>query len=239
MKERKGTNISKAVVVIFGALASAIAFLLSNVEGPLGQIMSSFMGAISGPMTGLFLLSIFFHRTTTKGAVAGTLLAFGLILWIIIGQNFGGVVKKAPYLPLGPTDQCSNATTESNLTTVATVRYSEMLNDTIFIFANNTTQPHQRLPVSENVSGLQVLYSISYMYFNLIAVIITLTAGVIVSLCTQPEIPMSVDKNCILPLTTLVPSCLKKRLFKKEERHIDLQETSELEEMVPNGHCQT
>ena len=240
MRERKGTNISKAVVVIFGALAAAIAFLLSNVEGPLGQIMASFMGAISGPMTGLFLLSIFFHRTTTKGAVTGTILAFGLMLWIIIGQNFSGVVKKTPYLPLGPTDQCSNTTTESNLTTMATVRYFEMRDNTSIIFVNNTTQPHQELPVKENApSGLEALYSISYMYFNLIAVIITLTTGIIVSLCTQPEIPVSVDKNCILPLTVLVPSCLRKKLFKEEERYLDSRDTSELEEMVPNGHCKT
>ena len=71
IKEHRATNVSKAVVVFFGVLSIGIALLLSNFEGPLGQLMSSFMGAIGGPMNGLFLLSIFYRKTTTKGAMGG------------------------------------------------------------------------------------------------------------------------------------------------------------------------
>ena len=92
MNEKRATNVSKVVVVLFGWISVVIAFLLSNVEGPLGQIMAGFMGAVSGPMTGLFLLSIFYRRATTKGAVIGTLVSFGFVIWIITGQNFSGAV---------------------------------------------------------------------------------------------------------------------------------------------------
>ena len=123
MKEHRTTNVSKAVVVLFGVLSIGIILLLSNVDGPLGQLMSSFMGAIGGPMNGLLLLSIFYRKATTKGAMAGTILSFEFIGWIRIGQNFSGAVEKTPYLPPGPTTQCSNEIFSILNTTSSSIRY--------------------------------------------------------------------------------------------------------------------
>ena len=234
MSEKRGTNISKAVVIVFGLLSVGIAFLLANVEGPLGQIMASFMAMVSGPTTGLFLLSIFYRKATTEGAVIGTLFGSGLIMWISIGQNFSGVVEKTPYLPPGPTDRCSNATVSSLLTTSFTMNYSDVnipLNRTDMITSIYVTQSQAISSETSGKSGLQMLYSISYMYFNIIGAIITLIAGLIVSQFTQPKVPIAYDKNCVLPLTCLVPSFIRNR-FCKQEQYKETKEVDELRAMI-------
>ena len=257
--EKTGTNISKALVVFFGLISVGIAFLLSNVKAPLTQIIISFMGAVAGPITALFLLSIFFYRTTTKGAVVGTLCGFSLILWIIIGQNFSGIVKRAPYLPLGPTDKCFNTTdglademwnstrNKSLAVQSADVRNSEADNIRSIVSAQsfnsisitNISKVSQRLESASNIeenSVLHVLYSISYMYFNPIAIVITIVIGIAVSLLTQPETPPEFDEACIRPLSVMVPPCIRNR-FKTNHTHKDACrkiESYELEVMIPD-----
>ena len=235
MSEKRATNVSKAVVVLFGIISVVIAFLLSNVEGPLGQIMAGFMGAVSGPMTGLFLLSIFYRKATTKGAVIGTLISFGFVIWIITGQNFSGAVEKTPYLPPGPTTQCSNANVSMVNTTSSVIKYYDVnmpLNETDSLYVTHTPETPQ---VVHEKSGLQVLYSISYMYFNLIGAIITLAIGLIISQFTQPEIPATFDENCVLPLTCLVPSFLRNRLCSQKNKMKGSEENGECHAMIPNG----
>ena len=266
--EKIGTNISKATVVLFGLISVGFAFLLSNVKIPLSQIIVSFMGATAGPINGLFLISIFFYRTTPKGAVIGTLCGFVLILWIIIGQNFSGAVKPTPYLPLGPTDQCFNRTgflenqtwntSLNESVTIHTIVWKgdtrnvsagnkqlihkiigdqNSLNESAFIGVSSSTSSPENKPKAVEKSALQTLYSISYMYFNLIGMIITVLIGIAVSLMTQPKTPPRVDKACILPLSVLVPSCIRNR-FKKNDpgRKTSkyLNEHYELEIMIPD-----
>ena len=235
MEEKRATNVSKAVVVLFGVISVGIAFLLSNVEGPLGQIMASFMGAISGPMTGLFLLSIFYRRATTKGAVTGTLIGFSIVIWISIGQNFSGAVEKAPYLPPGPITQCPNANV-SIINTSSTIQYYNIngsINETDAIYV---TQPQEIPKETREKSVLQVIYSISYMYFNLIGAIITLVVGLITSRFTQPEVPITLDKNCVLPLSILVPSFLRNRIRKsRNNERKNMAENGESHAMLQNG----
>ena len=266
--EKIGTNISKATVVLFGLISVGFAFLLSNVKIPLSQIIVSFMGATAGPINGLFLISIFFYRTTPKGAVIGTLCGFVLILWIIIGQNFSGAVKPTLYLPLGHTDQCFNRTgflenqtwntSLNESVTIHTIVWKgdtrnvsarnkqlihkiigdqNSLNESAFIGVSSSTSSPENKPKAVEKSALQTLYSISYMYFNLIGMIITILIGIAVSLMTQPKTPPRVDKACILPLSVLVPSCIRNR-FKKNDpgrkTSNNLNEHYELEIMIPD-----
>ena len=234
MNEKQAINVSKTMVVLFGVLSAGITFLLSNVEGPLGQIMVSFMGAIDGPMTGLFILSIFCRKTTTKGAVIGTVFGFGFTGWIAVGQVFSGVVKQTPYLPLGPITQCPNA----SLSMFDTTSSDRILHYDADVLVNQTANEivtstqHQKAGVR---SGLQLLYSVSYMYFNVIGGIITLVAGLAISHFTQTEVPTSFDENCVLPLTCLVPSFVLNKFCTKKQRKKDLEENGECHAMIQNG----
>ena len=236
MKEQTATNISKGVVVIYGLIAVGFAFILSNVEGPLGQIMASFMGAISGPEAGLFLISIFFRRAQVKAVIIGTLTGMGFVLWISIGQNFSALVLKAPYLPLGPTDQChiSNNLTATN----ASYTFAENLSEPVSILLNTTTVSNS-VTGSPDTSrtGLQTFYSISYMYFNLIGCIIVIVVGTILSLLTQPKDPEPVSDKVVLPFSIFLPPFLKRR-FSLIRRGSESSDPNELENMIKGakGH---
>ena len=232
MKEQRATNVSKAVVVLFGVLSIGIALLLSNVEGPLGQLMTSFMGAIGGPMNGLFLLSIFYRKATTKGAMAGTMLSFLFIGWMSIGQNFSGAVEKTPYLPPGPTTQCSNETLSILKTTSSSIRYYDEYVTTNQIALVNVTQTPVYPTDTSEKSGLQVLYSISYMYFNLIGTIITIVIGLIISHFTQPDVPITFDEKCVLPLSSLVPGFLWDSICTEKGKMKDSEENGECQAMI-------
>lgn len=223
LTEEKGTNISKCVVVVYGLVAMCIAFLLLNVEGPMGQIFVSFMGAIAGPTTGLFVLSIFNRRASIKGAVAGTLCAVIFTLWLSLGQNFSGSAKKTQYLPLGPVDKCVPKITE-NVTHIEAASISYL--------TVNISVPTKELTDTHIDSALSTFYSISYMYFDLIGVIIVLTVGSGVSLCTERAIPVSAEEKYILPLSVFLPRCLQKFCCKLQKDHKLENTARELEPMV-------
>ena len=228
LDEEKATNISKIVVVVYGLIAVAIAFLLLKVEGPMGQIFISFMGAIAGPTTGLFLLSIFNRRTSVKGAVIGVISAMTIVLWLSLGQNFSPSVTQTPFLALGPIDQCqrNNSRTSTDFMLNSSIQDISPPYDVLLPTSTIETSSSN----SEEKSGLTVFYSISYMYFDLIGVFIVLTAGSIVSLFTARAVPVSADDKYILPLSVFIPRIIRKKCCKKNE---DVKVTTqELEPMM-------
>ena len=234
--EEKGTNISKVVVVLYGLVAMGFAFILSNVEGPIGQIFVSFMGAIAGPTTGLFLLSIFNRRTTTKGAVSGTLCAVVFVLWLSLGQNFSGSARQTEYLPLGPTDQCPGNTTDSGvdfrLATPIHVINTTTPDSSVEQLYNYTSETLSQTGTNAIRSSLSIFYSISYMYFDLIGVLVVLLIGNLVSLFTQTDVSASTHDKYVLPLSVFVPGFIRRNFCKCKKKEKLTIDTHELERMV-------
>jgi sodium-coupled monocarboxylate transporter 8/12 len=236
VSDEKGTNISKAVVAIYGLISVGFAFLLSNVEGPLGQIMAGFMGAITGPEAGLFLISVFYRKARPKAVIVGTFTGMCFVLWIILGQNFSATVPKAPYLPLGPTDQCSASdTTNSSLITYRTT--PTPMNMSTIISNLSTLQDHVSSSTDTSRTGLQTFYSISYMYFNLIGCILVISISTIISLFTQPKTPEPVSEKTVLPLSIFLPSCLKRRCSVNTSDCDDSTDSYEREGMMQMESC--
>ena len=234
LKEEIGTNISKVVVVLYAIIAIGFAFLASNVKGPITQLFVSFVGAVGGSSTGLFLLSIFNHRATTKGAVTGTLCAIGFIMWLSLGQNFSGSVGITPYLPLGPTAQCPKSNSTFADTGILWYTNSSQNNQTHNISVPEIHTSTTATADIERRSGLSVFYSISYMYFDFIGVIIVLIVGSFVSMFTQPKVSEKTNPKCVLPFSVLVPGFIKNCWFKCMKRNKKPQTANELEEeMVP------
>ena len=236
LNEEKATSISKIVVVIYGVIAVAIAFLLLQIEGPMGQIFISFMGAIAGPTTGLFLLSIFNRRTSIKGAVIGVISAMTFVLWLNLGQTFSPSMKQTPFLPLGPIDQCqvNNSRTSIDSMFNASIldinppyNFSYNNNNDVSVFSTSTVETSSS--TQEEKSDLDVLYSISYMYFDLIGVVIVLTVESIVSLFTARAVPVASDDKYIRPLSVFIPRILRQKCGKKNDIKVT---TRELEPMM-------
>ncbi|KAF7634694.1 hypothetical protein Mgra_00005842 [Meloidogyne graminicola] len=70
----------KTISVFFGLLATFMAFACSNLGG-IFQIILTTLGAISGPLVGLFFLGIFFPKANKIGAFFG--LGIGIFVMII------------------------------------------------------------------------------------------------------------------------------------------------------------
>ena len=231
LNEEKATNISKIAVVIYGVIAVAIAFLLLQIKGPMGQIFISFMGAIAGPTTGLFLLSIFNRRTSIKGAVIGVISAMTFVLWLNLGQTFSPSMKQTPFLPLGPIDQCQVNDSRTSIESMFNASILDINPPYNVSYNNNndvsTVETSSSTP--EEKSDLAVLYSISYMYFDLIGVVIVLTVGSIVSLFTARAVPVASDVKYILPLSVFIPRILRQKCGKKNGIQVT---TRELEPMI-------
>ena len=162
------------------------------------------------------------------------------VLWLSLGQNFSGLVKQAPYLPLGPTDQClSNITTyETNVSLVTSIDI--VLNTTTVATSSGhgniyTTELVSRAESGVIGSALASFYSISYMYFDLIGVSIVLLVGSLVSLLSKPHITIDDKHKYVLPFSALVPRFLKKICCRHKEKEHLKADDHELERMFREG----
>ncbi|WAR13749.1 SC5A8-like protein [Mya arenaria] len=199
--EKYLTNISRLIVVLTGAVCIGVGILFSYVEGaPMGQIADSILGAVDGPVSAVFYLSIFCKFTTRRGLYVCIVVGLCFALWMSLGYNFSPGRRKTPWLPLGPTDGCTvnNFTTFDNIslnqqnTFQSQINISTILNTTTGSRdANNTpsvcsidgdsSTPLNSGRTDGRIEGLDWLYSISYMYISLLVSIVTITTGLIAS----------------------------------------------------------
>ena len=92
------TVMSKILVVGVGLVSIGIALLVQEVKGPTSQISTSILSAMSSPLTGLFMMSIFIRMINKKGAILGTLVGFIFALWLSIAYSFSTDIPQAPWL---------------------------------------------------------------------------------------------------------------------------------------------
>lgn len=219
ISDHVATNLSKLFVIMYGSITVAIAFIMSNVQGPLGQIMAGFTGAVAGPETGMFLVSVFFRRSRPKAVIISSLFVLAMNIWLLLGQTFSSGTTQTPYLPLAPIDKCPPS---GNLTTNVSSASNSLFPSIFNSYSPaNTTFSHNlsieaafttvRLPAQdESMSLLDILYSISYMYFHLLGTIVTIVLAILGSLLTQPDQPDVVNEACILSLSSLVSQMFKR-----------------------------
>ncbi|XP_053383230.1 sodium-coupled monocarboxylate transporter 1-like [Mercenaria mercenaria] len=215
INDQKSTNISKLFVVMYGIVSASVAFFLSNVKGPLGEIMAGFTGAVAGPETGMFFVSVFFRRCRPKAVFFATCVGLVVSLWLIFGQTFSSDLTRTPYLPLGPTDQCPNSTKNGSFTIYLENAQTVSTSTVSTAWSSAATKAME----SKQLSGLKVFYSISFMYFHLIGTIITIIVAVIGSIIPLPiqKQRAMVDERCILQLSIFIPSICR-RLYRKKEQ---------------------
>uniref|UniRef100_A0A7N8XTM0 Solute carrier family 5 member 8 n=1 Tax=Mastacembelus armatus TaxID=205130 RepID=A0A7N8XTM0_9TELE len=119
----------------------------------------SIFGVTGGPLLGLFTLGILCPFANSKGAVSGLLSGLVVSLWVGITAQI--------YPPSPEMSRPLSLTTEGcNLTTVDSLNWT------------STTLPPQ--PSSITTSW----YSLSYLYFSPIGTVISISVGLMVSLCT-------------------------------------------------------
>ncbi|GFN86214.1 sodium-coupled monocarboxylate transporter 1-like [Plakobranchus ocellatus] len=93
----RSTIISKLLVLFYGVLSIALAYVVSNLGSVLEAVYTVF-GILNGPLLGVFTLGMFYPWANKKGAFVGTTVALGFLLWVGFGAFANGI--RTPLSPL-------------------------------------------------------------------------------------------------------------------------------------------
>ncbi|KAK3755764.1 hypothetical protein RRG08_033941 [Elysia crispata] len=168
------TTVTKLMVCFYGCAAIAIAYVTKDFQGPVSQINYTIMGAISGPVLGLFVLGATFPQANYGGTLIGCCVGFLVSAW----QAMGAFQYRRPTkgLPRAPVDGCfaDNVTlletsTENSPVSTST-QYSLFGNETELDSMNNGVE-------SQSFS----IYDLSYIWNPLIGISVTIIVGLITS----------------------------------------------------------
>ena len=218
ISELKATFITKMSVVVFGAVACGIAFLVSNIGSNLNALASGIMGAFSGPAVGLFLLCCYCPRVNAKGALAGGIFSLIFGTWISMGMNFSPSVKKAAHLPPASINNCS--------TSYANITSSNITEDT------------------GEIVGVEVLYNLSYMWLGPIGTVSCMVVAMVVSGFVGFNKPGDVDPRYLVSvidtLLFFLPSKIRKHISSigpqfMDKKHLDKFANTESSETKGSG----
>ncbi|XP_076438815.1 sodium-coupled monocarboxylate transporter 1-like [Babylonia areolata] len=197
MTESGKTWVTRLLVLVYGGAGIGMAFMASGLGGHVLQASLSFTGSATGPVLGLFLLGALFPWANHYGAVVGGVLGLALPLWISIGSY--SLNRHVDLLDF-PNDSCV-----SPETTTITSMYPGNFSTTSMYPVNFTS----------SMSGLDVLYTVSYMWYPSIGAATVVVIGLIVSFITGESLVDEVDPKYLIPLFDRLFCCLPASLRRK------------------------
>ncbi|XP_060065519.1 sodium-dependent multivitamin transporter-like [Ylistrum balloti] len=195
ISESRATVIAKILVFVYGFLGIAISFIIANIKGPLTQITMCMLSSFGGAAAGMFFFAAFCPWANSKGTVVGGMTGMALVLWISLGQSFSTSLVKSPTLPSAPVDMCRN-----NISTSIGLATSQDL----YNVTDDTSS-----------QGLDILYSISYIWLTPLSILTTILVGTITSFLTGRPVTSKVDVRYMLPFFDLCCPWLPVRMKKK------------------------
>ncbi|KAI7807578.1 sodium-coupled monocarboxylate transporter 1 [Triplophysa rosa] len=208
LTERQLSWINMGMSVFYGAVCIGMAGVASMM-GNILQAALSIFGMISGPLLGLYVLGMFFRCVNSTGGLVGLISGLIITLWVGIGaQLYPPLPEKTLRLPLS-VDGC--IAPEMNQTTTMTP-FSTVL---------QTTTPMPRPALADS------WYSLSYLYFCPVGIIVTMITGLFVSAvsggCKQqkdrPE--LFITKSDLLCFRRSEDTEMSKPdLIEKESKHV-------------------
>lgn len=180
------TFIVKITAVFFGCAFMATAFLASSL-GSLIQVSLGVIGAIYGPVLGMFLLGVLVPRANNTGALVGFAsgLAFGI--WILIGSMT--YPPPSADLPLS-IDDCPRYSPTPN--------YIDVTTSQSYLLTSDPMSTNQKMP-GEDTVPFQNLYSVSFLFTTLFTCTPCFIVGILVSILTNNQTEF-VDQGLLSPV---------------------------------------
>lgn len=216
MSDITAARVSKALAAAFGLATIGLAFLTSTFGDAVLSIVISLFGMLSGPLSGVFLLAMFFPYANSWGAATGLLSSLAVALWIGLGKKLSGLSPDV--LPL---------TTEGCTMNVSVPSFNSSLN--LLANPNSTVELWNE---TEDMNEPFWLLKISYMWYTMVAIIVCCVIGLLVSAITGGP-KEDLDPNlCVVPFTRVswcVPNSWKSEpiLGEKEDDVITVCATVE------------
>lgn len=183
ISDRSATNVIKMLSVATGLLAIALGLLAGNL-GSIFQMTQTVLGAISGPLIGIFISGICIPWANAKGAAVGFVASFLSCLTLVVGKFLRGGASP-PMLPLSVAG--CNATDAAVLGLNGTALDYESDVTTPFLEQDFTTVGPDAQDESKSI------YDISYCYNGTIGILLTVIICSVVSLFTGPMKPDEVN----------------------------------------------
>ncbi|XP_072300177.1 solute carrier family 5 member 6a [Eucyclogobius newberryi] len=214
MAESRATLLSKGLALAYGLVCLAMAYVAS-LMGSVLQAAFSIFGMVGGPLLGLFCLGMFFPWANSTGAVVGLITGLAMAFWVGIGS----FVMRMP---------------SSNIPLLNTTMTPVFENATMMPFLN-ITSPKPR------PTGVEALYSLSYMWYSAHNSTTVVIVGLLVSLLTGPMKESELTPGTVFPvlgtLLFFLPERYKEKLCCKTSLAPKLRERSSYRKTVetPNG----
>ncbi|XP_062415480.1 solute carrier family 5 member 6a isoform X2 [Pungitius pungitius] len=175
MTEAKATLLSKGLALVYGLVCLAMAYLASKM-GSVLQAAFSIFGMVGGPLLGLFCLGMFFPWANSTGAVVGLVAGLAMAFWIGIGSF---VMRMSDSIPMPPLNATALPPFDNTSVMTALV---------------NATTPRLR------PSGVQALYSLSYMWYSAHNSTTVVVVGLLVSFLTGPMKEKDLTPGTVFPV---------------------------------------
>ncbi|KAL7286374.1 hypothetical protein TKK_0019328 [Trichogramma kaykai] len=159
------THYGKILAVLNGCSCVSVAFLAESL-GSLLQLTISITGSIAGPVLGIFTLGMFFEEANEWGAIAGIVTALVTCMWASFGQP-------RPKHHRVPASYSSTACSNSNSSIAS--QFEQL----------RSTTAAASSPISleeDDDSSYFYLYRISFHWYSLMGLSITLIVGYLASL---------------------------------------------------------
>uniref|UniRef100_A0A8C0D1K4 Sodium-dependent multivitamin transporter n=2 Tax=Balaenoptera musculus TaxID=9771 RepID=A0A8C0D1K4_BALMU len=213
--EVRATMLSRIIAFGYGLLCLGMAYISSQM-GPVLQAAISIFGMVGGPLLGLFCLGMFFPCANPPGAIVGLLAGLIMAFWIGIGSIVTSTGSgRAPTPSNG-----SSFSLPSNLTAVTMA----------------TLMPSTTI---SKPTGLQRLYSLSYLWYSAHNSTTVIVVGLAVSLLSGGMRGRTLNPRTIYPvlpkLVALLPVSCQKRLHCKTLSQDLSVDTAVFPEKVSNG----
>ncbi|XP_042893720.1 sodium-coupled monocarboxylate transporter 1-like [Penaeus japonicus] len=223
ISDRSATNVIKLLSAATGLLAIALGLLAGNL-GSIFQMTQTVLGAISGPLIGIFISGICVPWANAKGAASGFVVSFLSCLTLVVGKFMRGGASP-PMLPLSVAG-CGDAF--GNSTDIAVLG----LNTTSLDYGSDvsTSFPPQDFSTIEPdvEEESKSIYDISYCYNGTIGILLTVIICSIVSLFTGPMKPDEINH-----LVSPYVGSLYRRFWKyREGKHYTEQDMKDEEDDV-------
>ncbi|KAK7579577.1 hypothetical protein V9T40_000206 [Parthenolecanium corni] len=175
ISEEKASYIMKITVIIIGVLCVAMVFIVEQL-GTLIQAGKSLSGITAGSLLGVFTLGMFFPWANEKGALVGGIISLITVGWISVSSQ-KEIARGNIKFPRKPVSVAGCPYLLPNITTVQTFLLQKNLSSEPFL-----------------------LFEISYLWYTLAGLLITLMVGITVSFLYGFNDPADVDRKLLTPL---------------------------------------
>lgn len=227
ISEENTTRFLKIIVLGLGILSLIAAYGATRMSGILHTSLALY-GILSAPMLGVYTLGMMVPWANTWGAYAGVSCSIGLMSWILLGQHADSPPREhTPY-------QLSTCTWNASL-----ANHTMLGHEGLRTVANNLSVIHSPFTYGER-SGLTSLYSLSYLWYNLTAILVVFIIGIPTSFLTGPSDPRKLDARLICPIFDVIcpylPESVRKTLHfgvRHQQEYED--DAEENEETMRNG----